>query len=385
MRIIFRFGRLAIAKTAVCTTRLVGTFEKSYNLNSQLIHSHYRQTNEGQMTQEKELTAPANLCLPNGRLNPAAVGWSRRPLHRCNLRGRWPRKKKWNYWAITTESHLFSATISHLDYAGLVFVYYADFTSQQLTEVTRLLPLGWGCPMPDEVNADVVYDSSGFHLAMRQTDSGVTLDVDVADFEGRPLAAHFDITVPRQHETLNVVVPWDERTFQFTSKQNCLPATGVVTIGGQEMRFDGPQSFGCLDFGRGIWPRRCRWNWGSASGWQNGRTIGLNLGGQWTDGTGSTENGICVDGRLHKLSEDLIWHYSRDDFMQPWRITAPSSAVDLTFTPFMERQAASNVWLVRSAVHQMFGRYNGSIVTTDEECIIVGDLVGWAEDHVALW
>jgi len=186
MRIIPRFGRLTIAKTAVCTTRLIGTFEKSYNLNCQLIHSHYRQTNEEQMAQEKELTAPANLCLPNGRLNPTAVGWSRRPLHRCNLRGRWPRKKKWNYWAITTESHLFSATISHLDYAGLVFVYYADFTSQQLTEVTRLLPLGWGCPMPDEVNTYVVHDSSGFHLAMRQTDSGVTLDVDVADFEGRP-------------------------------------------------------------------------------------------------------------------------------------------------------------------------------------------------------
>jgi hypothetical protein len=335
--------------------------------------------------QERELTTPVNLCLPNGRLNPAAVGWSRRPLHQCNLRGRWPRKKKWNYWAITSESHLFSATISHLDYAGLVFVYYADFASQQLTEVTKLLPLGWGCSMPDEVNANVIHDSSGFHLAMRQSDSGVTLDVDVANFEGRPLTAHFDIIMPPQHETLNVVVPWDERTFQFTSKQNCLPATGVVTIGEQTTRFDRPQSFGCLDFGRGIWPRRCRWNWGSASGWQNGRTIGLNLGGQWTDGTGSTENGICVDGRLHKLSEDLTWHYSRDDFIQPWRITAPSGAVDLTFTPFMERLAASDVWLVRSAVHQMFGRYNGTIVTTDEERIIVHDLVGWAEDHVALW
>jgi hypothetical protein len=335
--------------------------------------------------QERELTTSVNLCLPNGRLNPAAVGWSRRPLHRCNLRGHWPRKKKWNYWAITSESHLFSATISHLDYVALVFVYYADFASGRLAEVTRLLPLGWGCHMPDEVEADVAYQSCGLSVAMRQTGSGVTLDVAVADFEGQPLSAHFDITVPPQHETLNVVVPWNERTFQFTSKQNCLPVTGVVTIGGQKTRFGEPQSFACLDFGRGIWPRRCRWNWGSASGWQNGRLVGLNLGGQWTDGTGSTENGVCVDGRLHKISEDLTWQYSRSDFRQPWRISAPSGAVDLTFTPFLERVAVSNVWLIRSEVHQLFGRYSGTITSADGERLAVRNLVGWAEDHVALW
>ncbi|MBE2198896.1 MAG: hypothetical protein IAE79_09825 [Anaerolinea sp.] len=46
------------------------------------------------MTPERELTALVDLCLPNGRLNPAAVGWSRAPLHRCNLHGRWPGKKR---------------------------------------------------------------------------------------------------------------------------------------------------------------------------------------------------------------------------------------------------------------------------------------------------
>lgn len=64
-------------------------------------------------------------------------------------------------------------------------------------------------------------------------------------------------------------------------------------MGAEETVFNDPQSFACLDFGWGIWPRHCRWHWGSASGRQQGRAIGLNLGGQWTDGTGSTENGVC--------------------------------------------------------------------------------------------
>ncbi|MCL4266066.1 MAG: DUF2804 family protein [Anaerolineae bacterium] len=337
------------------------------------------------MNVERELTAPVDLCLPNGRLNPAAVGWSRHPFHRCNLRGRWPRKKRWNYWAITTESHLFSATISHLDYAGLVFVYYADFNTGRLTEATKLLPLGQDCHLADVVAADAVYGSKGLRVAMRQQAVGVALRVEMADFEGRPLTAQLAITIPPQHETLNVVVPWNDRTFQFTSKQNCLPASGTVTIGGQETLFQGEQSFACLDFGRGIWPRHCRWNWGSASGRQNGRLLGLNLGGQWSDGTGSTENGVCVDGRLHKLSTDLIWQYDRTAFMRPWRISDPTGRLELTFTPFLERVAASNVWLVRSEVHQMFGHYHGLITTDEGEVVAVHRLVGWAEDHVALW
>jgi len=337
------------------------------------------------MKQERELTAPIDLCLPNGRLNPAAVGWSRTPLHRGNLHGRWPRKKRWNYWAITTETHLFSATISHLDYAGLVFVYYADFTSGQFMETTRLLPLGRGCQLGDAVADDAHYHSRDLHIAMQQTDGGVDLAVGIADFQGQPLTARLAITIPPQHETLNVVVPWDERTFQFTSKQNCLPAVGVVTIGEQETLFSGAQSFACLDFGRGIWPRHCRWNWGSASGRQNGRLIGLNVGGQWTDGTGSTENGVCVDGRLHKLAADLTWQYDKTNFMRPWRISDPDGRLALTFTPFLERVAASNVGLVRSEVHQMFGRYSGHVTTDANETVAVHDLVGWAEDHVALW
>jgi hypothetical protein len=220
---------------------------------------------------------------------------------------------------------------------------------------------------------------------MVQRDDGVDLEVAIDDFEGQPLSARFNITNPPGHETLNVVIPWDGKTFQFTSKQNTLPAQGRVTIGPETIDFSGEQSFACLDFGRGIWPRDCAWNWGSASGRQNGRTLGLNLGGQWTDGTGYTENGICVDGCLTKIKEDLVWQYDKNDFMHPWRISAPSDSIDLTFTPFIERIAASNLWLVKSEVHQMFGTYEGSVTTDGGEVIAVQKLIGWAEDHVARW
>lgn len=334
---------------------------------------------------ERELVEAVDLCLADGRLNPAAVGWSRRPLHRCNLRGRWPRKKRWNYWAVTNEHHLFSVTVSDVDYAGLVFVYLADFERDEFNEVTLTIPLGRGIELAEVVTADVRYGREGVQVAMLERDGGVDLRVAMADFGGAPLTAEIAVRRPPGHETLNVVVPWDEKTFQFTSKQNTLPAEGSVQFGGERYEFGGGQSFACLDFGRGIWPRASRWNWGSASAAVDGRTVGLNLGGQWTDGTGYTENGVCVDGKLTKISETLRWEYDRERWMEPWRITTPSGAVDLAFRPIMERVARSDLWLVKSEVHQMFGHYVGSIRTAEGEEIAIPHVLGWAEDHVALW
>ncbi len=337
------------------------------------------------MMDEKELSEAVDLCLDDGRLNPQAVGWSRRPLQRCNLRGRWPRKKRWNYWALTSESHLFSVTVSHVDYVGLVFIYVADFEQESFNEVTQMVPFGRGIALPETVGEDVRFEAEGLRVAMRQVEGGVELAVELANFEGLPLSAEIAITKPENHETLNVVIPWDERTFQFTSKQNTLPAQGTVRFGSETITFGGDQSFACLDFGRGIWPRDCKWNWGSASGTQGGHVIGLNLGGQWTDGTGYTENGICIDGRLTKISEELRWEYDKKDFMGLWRIASPSGAIDLYFQPIMERVARSDLWQVKSEVHQLFGHYSGTVRTAAGQEIAVDGLLGWAEDHVALW
>jgi hypothetical protein len=124
---------------------------------------------------EKELTKPVDLCLQDSTLNPEAIGWSRFPLHTSNLSGRWPRKKRWNYWAVTTENYLFSATVSNVDYSGLVFVYLADFANDLFEEKTLIVPLGRGCDLPQIVNADVRFDGKGMQVAMLQTENGVDL------------------------------------------------------------------------------------------------------------------------------------------------------------------------------------------------------------------
>ncbi|MCU0270965.1 MAG: DUF2804 domain-containing protein, partial [Acidimicrobiales bacterium] len=60
---------------------------------------------------ERELTEPVDLCLDDGRVDPAAVGWSRRPLHRANLAPS-ARNKTWDYWCVLGGGHALSVTYS---------------------------------------------------------------------------------------------------------------------------------------------------------------------------------------------------------------------------------------------------------------------------------
>ncbi len=105
---------------------------------------------------ERELVTKApgetiDLCTPDGRLNRAAVGWSRRPLHRCNLTGRWGRKKRWDYWCVTTDEHLFSLTFADLDYLGLYVPQFLEYRTGRLIELPLALPFAPGLHQPETV------------------------------------------------------------------------------------------------------------------------------------------------------------------------------------------------------------------------------------------
>jgi len=145
-------------------------------------------------------------------------------------------------------------------------------------------------------------------------------------------------------------------------------------------------TFACLDFGRGIWRYSSFWNWAFCHGAQDGRSVGLNLGAGWTDGTGMNENALCIDGRLSKISEDVSFNYDPSDLMEPWTIkTKSSKRIDILFTPFYERLGRTNILILKSELHQLFGRFSGTVITDSGETIKLENLIGAAEEHRARW
>jgi hypothetical protein len=115
--------------------------------------------------------------------------------------------------------------------------------------------------------------------------------------------------------------------------------------------------------------------------------VGLNLGFGFGDTSAATENALILNGRVHKLSQ-VEFTYDSNDFTQPWRIVSPDGRLDLEFVPFLERVAATNLVLITSEVHQMFGRYYGTVQAeggSPGEITHLDGLVGFAEEHHAHW
>ena len=176
------------------------------------------------------------------------------------------------------------------------------------------------------------------------------------------VAAELAVRRPPGHESLNVVVPWTPDRFQCNSKHAALPCEGEVRAEDRRYALDPRACFAVQDWGRGIWPYRSFWNWGVATGRVGDVLLGINFGAKWTTGTGSNENGVLWNGRLHKIMEDLSWEYDAAQWRKPWRVVAPhSGALDLVLEPVAAHTPRLNLGLLATGGVCAFGRWRGRV------------------------
>lgn len=324
-----------------------------------------------------------SLTLPDGRLNPKAVGWTRTPLIDTDGIGKGllgkGRNKRWEYWAVTTPTHIVAMVTSDIDYAAVHSIWLLDRSTGETVLHEAMAPLGVSVELPGTLGRGRVRTSTGsVKIAIDEDPLGTRL-------RARGQRVSFDIfaTRPEGHECLGVVVPWTDRLFQYTVKDVARPASGSITVDGNTVEVPAGESWATLDHGRGRWPYDVRWNWGAGSGRTDGRVIGVQVGGQWTDGTGSVENALVVDGRLTKISEELVWDYDTRDWMRPWRITGNS--VELVFTPFHLKESITDFKVFASKTHQCFGHWSGQVQDETGAWVRVTDVLGWAEDVDNRW
>ena len=335
---------------------------------------------DGMYKQEREITGEVDLCLADGTLNPAAVGWSRRPLHRANLRG-WGRNKRFEYWCIVTPEVVVAVNVSHSDYRVTLATFFLNRLSLEAFSEAEIhwLPRGRVSPMPERSGkGSVIGRGDRMHIEMLPSQDGTTLRAKTPR-----LTVELDVIEAVGHESMCVVVPWDSKRFQYTRKDNCLPVRGQVIVDGVAHAVDAATAYATLDHGRGRWPYSIVWNWASGSGRSHGHEIGLQFGAKWTDGTPSTENSLRIDGRVEKISQDLEWTYDRTDWLRPWSIRG--DRVDLVFSPVYDRQSSFDRLIVISKEHQVFGHFDGQVIDSAGQPYMVERVFGWAEEVHRRW
>ena len=333
---------------------------------------------------ERELTSPVDLCDAHGRLNADAVGFSRRPLVRANLSGHWPRKKRWNFWNWIGPDFVFSVTLADIDLASFCAFTLTDFRDGSHWSGSSY-GRGGRIELPEHVEASVGYQRGSIDYDNRIDGDDLAVRFRGRAGDGTTIVAEFAVRRPSGQESLNVVVPWTPTRFQCNSKHAALPCDGEVRAGSRRYALDPRTCFAVQDWGRGIWPYRSFWNWGVATGWARDVLLGVNFGGKWTTGTGSNENGILWNGRLHKIMEDLRWEYDAAQWRKPWRVVAPhSGALDLVLEPVAAHTPRLDLGVIATGGVCAFGHWRGFVRVDGRELAVKG-LVGWAEEFAHRW
>ncbi|NCB63452.1 MAG: DUF2804 domain-containing protein [Clostridia bacterium] len=296
------------------------------------------------------------------------------------------RLKEWDYYLVMNERFGLALTIADNAYMGLDSVSFLNFEEgwQVTKSPIRVMPMGSTGLPASSGRGNVGVEGRGYGILFHNDGATRTLTVHMDKFRaGRALDAHI-VLADEPEESMVVCTPFEEPgCFYYNQKINCMRASGRVTLGEATYEFGLSDSFGTLDWGRGVWPYQNTWYWGSASGVLDGIPFGFNVGCGFGDTSSATENMLFYNGKAHKLSK-VRFHMPKY-YMTPWKFTCDDDRFWMDFVPMLDRSAFLSVGVLKSVQHQVFGRFTGRVRLDDGTELQVKDLLGFAEKVDNRW
>ena len=293
------------------------------------------------------------------------------------------RIKEWDFYQVTDKRMCLQFTIGHAAYAGQICAMLFDFEKgEKLAEKGKFLVLPFGSlHMPEDAETDNVlaFEKKEGMMRFETIGSKRHLLCRWDDFEA-------DIMLSRQNaNSLVINVPFDEspKAFYYNQKINCMTAEGKVRYSGKEYHFSRDESFGLLDWGRGVWPFHNEWYWSNGTGYVGKQIFGFNLGCGFGNTNAATENILFYGDTVHKL-EDVQFEPG-SGYMTPWHLFDKEGRLDLVFTPVYDRTTSTKLLWVDNCCHQMFGSFEGKAVLDDGTVLEINNLTSFAEHAVNNW
>ena len=355
--------------------------------------------------------------LHNGDGTLACPGYATSLLleyHRKNVKASAWRIKEWDYYLVNDDEYAVALTLSYMGYAGLVSVSLIDFAQAAYKTTSVITPFPFGRFHLPESSASGVssFENSRVALSFEAADGQRRLRATFRRFDGDEDLTFEALLDEEPRDTMVIATPWaeDELAFYYNQKIVAMQVRGSFKKGTLVHGFRPENSFGLLDWGRGVWTRDNTWFWAVGQGWQHGpvhkqgkagarlsgasqaggrHRFGLNLGYGFGDTSAASENMAFVDGAAVKLGRvdfgipqkrrDARKIADRYELMQPWHMTDGEGRLDLMFTPAIDRIDYMDFKLIRSDQHQVFGTFDGTVVLDDGTRFPIEGLRGSAE------
>lgn len=337
-----------------------------------------------------EITTEGSLLDESGHLSKA--GWAKDLLlkySRASIKASKMRIKEWDYYCILKNNVGVAFTIADNGYMGFVSATVLDFDKKTDATKSIMTPFPMGKMKLPETSkqGDVKFSNNNVSMEFIKGNGYRTINVDFKDFaSGKDLKGTIKLAQPKPQDTMVIATPFaeDKHAFYYNQKINCMPAEGTLEFGDQKLEFNPDSSFAVLDWGRGVWTYKNTWYWGSASGIVDNIPFGFNIGYGFGDTSKASENMVFYDNKASKLDQ-VSFNIPDDSFLKPWTFTSNDGRFEMDFVPIMDRYSNSDILVVKSVQHQVFGRFTGKVILDDNREIHIKDFLGFAEKVYNKW
>ena len=331
---------------------------------------------------QHEITTAGPLLDGSGNLREPGYAKRLLPIYRrADIKAPASRIKEWDYYLIANDHFAVALTIDDNGYMGLDSISFLHFDQrwERTKSPMRAFPMGRTGLPESSASGTTATSGRGYAMAFYHEDGARKISFHMDKFRGKDAIEGIVQLTDEPDESMVIATPFDKPGhFYYNQKINCMRARGQVQLGDKTYCFDPADSFGVLDWGRGVWTYHNTWYWGNGNGTVNGHRVGFNIGYGFGDTSAASENMIIYDGTAHKLSK-VSFNIPADSYTKPWTFTSDDGRFEMDFVPVIDRAARTNALIIESDQHQVFGRFTGKMVLDGGEIIELKDFMGFAE------
>lgn len=347
--------------------------------------------------EQNEIVKKTRLLDENG--NVAQPGWCRKMLYdysRKDVKVSKLRLKEWNFYQFADERYSVQVTVADIGIGGAVtFSIFDRETGEKADGLSALSLLTLGrYKLPEDSDAPMVFKKRSLlgKTYIESDENHIRIISNGIGTKGT-FRADIEFEIQDGAEYLTMAVPFEETGhFYLNKKQHCMPVRAVIRFGDMNVIFDPSDTFGTLDWGRGVWPYHNNWYWGGGTQrLPNGKLFGFEIGWGFGIMEAFTENTLFYDGKAHKIGSLRLkkphkHRWITKEHMKPWVFISDDGRFEMTMTPYHDHHTLLGIpHVIGMHTHQVWGKWNGTVTLDDGTKLEIKDMTAFCEDVENRW
>lgn len=331
-----------------------------------------------------EIKQKTTLLTPNGQLQEAGYATRMHFIYNREAAKLGPMPlKEWNFYQFQCENYVLQMTLGHLSYIGQMAVTLMDINTGEKHTYSTMKPLF--IPELDrnpEAPSTCEYKNEECHLKFTVTDDKRILSLKGHSRDYDSIDVELVVENDPYNEKMVIATPFTKpHQFYLNYKENYYTANGSIRFGQKHVLFQ--NATGLLDWGRGVWPYKHEWYWGSLTSHIDGVPFAFNIGWGFGDTSRATENMYFYNKKAYKVGK-LHVEWDDNNLLAVKHFHDPENKIQFTFTPFYDNFTFNEFLVVDTHCHQIFGYFSGTI-ETDEGPKHFKDVPAFIEHAINRW